>query len=168
MEDGFLRISSNEAALSVVDKFIPKTSQQYNTATNYCISPIRCDQSDVDDSDNDQLPVSTQKNTPDNLVVLSIASSSSSTSSSSSSSSVSASDSLSDTEDEQVDSPQNAIAENNSSEREKKSKKKVCKPEKWQLEVAKVRRNSGKAYQTKETSTREKFGLPWRQMPSKM
>ncbi|XP_055950955.1 uncharacterized protein LOC129985056 [Argiope bruennichi] len=148
-------VSSTEthAALSMVDNSIPSTFKQQKTgAPNYYISPIRSDESDIDDSDEDPNFRLVHKSKTPSKIVPPIASLTSSSISSSSSSS-SKSNSSSDTEDdsEQVD-PQNAtVAGNNSQkteEREEKRRKRIRKPAKWKSKVAKVLRNSGKAYQS--------------------
>lgn len=159
-----LKISSNDevsseethAALPEVDESIPHTSEQQNpSGPNYYISPIRSDESDIDDSDADPnfqlIPVS---NAISKVVPTESSSRSSNTSSSSSSSS-----SSSDTEDksEQVNPQNAAVSETISQEPqiEKKGKKRVRKPAKWKSKVAKQLRNSGKAYQSLSKSKKQ-------------
>ncbi|CAG5025172.1 unnamed protein product [Parnassius apollo] len=154
--------SSNEthAALSVDDKSIPSTSKQQQTSTpHYYISPIQSDQSDFDDSGEDpSFQLINKSKTLFKIVPFGSLLSSSSTSNSRSKSS-SRSNSLSDTEDDsahlQLDPQNTKVAEINSQElviEEKKGKKRIRKPTMWKSKIAKVLRNSGKAYQSMSKS----------------
>lgn len=146
LEDDLNVSSSDEVsgathtALTVVDESMPSTSQEWKPT--YYISPIRSDESDIDDSDADpNFQLVTQKKNLSKFPRTKPSSSSSNTSSSSSSSS-------SSSDNEPVDHVNTTVAEINPQETvtEKKSKKRVRKPEKWKSKVAKVLRNSGKAY----------------------
>ncbi|CAG5028681.1 unnamed protein product [Parnassius apollo] len=168
------RDSSNEthAALSVDGKSIPSTYKQQQASTpNYYISPIQSDQSDFDDSGEDpNYQLINKSKTLSQIVPFGSLLSSSSTSSSSSKSS-SRSNSSSDTENDsahlQLDPQNTTVAEINCQElviKEKKGKKRVRKPTMWKSKVAKVLRNSGKAYQSMSKSKLQvperKVGLP--------
>lgn len=148
------------AALTMVDNSIPSTSRQQKTGppNYYIFSPIRSNESDIDDSDEDPNFRLVQNSKTPSIVVPRIASLTRSSTSSSSSSS-STSNSSSDTEDdsEQADPQNGMVAENNSQnpEVEKKSRKRVRKPAKWKSKVAKVLRNSGKAYQSLSKSKKQ-------------
>ncbi|KAF8788174.1 hypothetical protein HNY73_009705 [Argiope bruennichi] len=130
------------ADLSVVDNSIPSTFKQQKTGeSNYFISPIRSDESDIEDSDEDpNFRLVHKSKTPSNIVP-SIASLTSSSTSSSSSNSSKSNSSL-DTEDdsEQVD-PQNVtVAGTNSQKprREKeRSRKRITKTSKWKSKLQK-------------------------------
>jgi hypothetical protein len=140
-------VSSKEthAALTPVNTSVPSTSKQQNSvAPNYYISPIRSDESDIDDSDNDpNFQLLNKNKIPPKVVPSSSSITSSSTSSSSSSSS------SSDTEDDnrQVGRVSVMVPETGI-EIEKKGKKRVRKPVTWKSKIAKQLRNSGKAYQS--------------------
>ncbi|KAF8785993.1 hypothetical protein HNY73_011473 [Argiope bruennichi] len=117
------------------------------------------DESDIEDSDEDpNFRLVHKSKTPSN-VVPSIASSTSSSTSSSSSNSSKSNSSL-DTEDdsEQVD-PQNVtVAGTNCQkpkERDERSRKRIRKPAKWKSKVAKVLRDSHKAYQSFSKSKKQ-------------
>ncbi|KAF8778319.1 hypothetical protein HNY73_015050 [Argiope bruennichi] len=94
--------TETHAALSMVDNSIPSTFKQQKTgAPNYYISPIRSDESDIDDSDEDpNFRLVHKSKTPSKVVppIASLTSSSTSSSSSSSSKSNSSSDTGSDSE----------------------------------------------------------------------
>lgn len=167
LEKSSIVISSEDthAALSVVEEPIPSTSKQRISGNNYYISPIRSDNSDIDDSDDDPNFQLVHKSNISNVVAPHRSTSSSSTSSNSSSSSSSSSSTSNSSSDAEND-PQNVVVpENNSTDPEKKNcKKRTRKPEKWQSKVAKLLRNSGKAYQSMAKSKKQvperKVGLP--------
>ncbi|KAL4131539.1 hypothetical protein QTP88_008833 [Uroleucon formosanum] len=122
-----------------------------NEQIDYFNSPIQSNECDYDDSDKDpnfELPANITKQFFPSIIP---SSTSSSTSSSSSASSINDStSSSSDIEDENVDISQNpAMPEVHEQEPitdEKKGKKRVRKLSMWKTKVAKVLRNSGKAY----------------------
>jgi len=144
----------------------PKVPIKENEQTDYFISPIQSNESDYDDSDKDpnfELPANKTKPFLPSIIP---SSSSSSTSSSSSASSINdSSNSSSDTEDDNVDLSQNpAMSEVHEQEpitEEKKGKKRVRKPSMWKTKVAKVLRNSGKAYHSLSKSKKQ---VPERKM----
>ncbi|KAF8785357.1 hypothetical protein HNY73_010910 [Argiope bruennichi] len=118
------------ADLSVVDNSIPSTFKQQKTGeSNYFISPIRSDESDIEDSDED----------PNFRLVHKV-------------------DPIQYHDSEQVD-PQNVtVAGTNSQkpeEREERSRKRIRKPAKWKSKVAKVLRDSRKAYQSFSKSKKQ-------------
>lgn len=114
------------AALTMVDNSIPSTSRQQKTGppNYYIFSPIRSNESDIDDSDEDPNFRLVQNSKTPSIVVPRIASLTRSSTSSSSSSS-STSNSSSDTEDdsEQADPQNGMVAENNSKNPEVERKK---------------------------------------------
>lgn len=139
----------------------PKVPIEENEQTNYVISSTQSDENDYDDSDKDpnfELPDNkTKPFFPSNV---SSSSSSSSTSCSSSTSSFSdSSSSSSDTENENVDISQNpamsGVHEQEVITEVKKGKKRVRKPSMWKSKVAKVLRNSGKAYHSLSKSKKQ-------------
>lgn len=127
LEKSSVVISSEDthAALSVVEEPIPCTSKQRISGNNYYISPIRSDESDIDDSDDDpNFQLVHKSNIPSNVVAPHRSTSSSSTSSNSSSSSSSSSSTSNSSSDAEND-PQNVmVPENNSTDPEKKIVKK--------------------------------------------
>lgn len=144
----------------------PKVPIKENEQTDYFISPIQSNESDYDDSDKDpnfELPANKTK--PFLPSIIPSSTSSSTSSSSSASSTNDSSNSSSDTEDENVDLSQNpAMSEVHEQEpitEEKKGKKRVRKPSMWKTKVAKVLRNSGKAYQSLSQSKKQ---VPERKM----
>ncbi|KAL4131630.1 hypothetical protein QTP88_008915 [Uroleucon formosanum] len=122
-----------------------------NEQIDYFNSPIQSNECDYDDSDKDpnfELPANITKQFFPSIIP---SSTSSSTSSSSSASSINDStSSSSDIEDENVDISQNPampeVHEQEAITEEKKGKKRVRKLSMWKTKVAKVLRNSGKAY----------------------
>lgn len=113
-------VSSKEthAVLTPVNTSIPSTSiQQNSVAPNYYISPIRSDESDIDDSDEDpNFQLLNKNELPPKVVPSSSSVTSSSTSSSSSSSS--------DTEDDSKQvGPENVMVPESGIEIEKRAKR---------------------------------------------
>lgn len=134
----------------------PKVPINENEQPDYFISPIRSNESDFDDSDKDpnfELPANKTK------PFIPSSSSSSTSSSSSASSTDNSSSSSSDTEDEYEDLSQNhAMSEVHEQEpitEEKKGKKRARKPSIWKTKVAKLLRNSGKAYKSLSKSKKK-------------
>lgn len=144
-------ISSREtqASLSTVDTPIPSTSKQQDPISpNYYISPIRSDESDIDDSDEDpNFQMFKKREMPPKVVPSSSSISSSSTTTTSSSSSSSSSSANTEDDSEQV-GPENAMVSETSIEIEKRGKKRLRKAATWKSKIVKQLRNSGKAYQS--------------------
>lgn len=145
----------------------PKVPIKENEQTDYFInSPIQSNESDYDDSDKDpnfELPANKIK--PFLPSIIPSSTSYSTSSSSSASSTNDSSNSSSDTEDENVDLSQNPVMsevhEQEPITEEKKGKKRVRKPSMWKTKVAKVLRNSGKAYHSLSKSKKQ---VPERKM----
>lgn len=142
----------------------PKVQLVEKKQTDYYISPIRSDQSDFDDSDADpNFVFSVEKTKPSKVVLFSSSSSSTSGSSSSSSSESSISNAGADNENVALDAYRlntegdaaysdsqhpttSTINDQETITEQKKGKKRARKPLTWKTKVAKILRNSGKAY----------------------